>query len=253
MAYIFDTSLYATGTANPLTMSYTCGVGTSVFVLGIAVSGAAMRYPAGGVAAIPTFGGKQLLIIDGSSQNVGGECVAEMWYLLSPSTGSAYTVSVPNTSKTLYIRGTSYKAGGGDSSTYTSSFDISIGNTATTANPSTGIATSRSDDLLVQMFTSGLATIPTSGYFPLNWPILRVDHGAFGSTMLWYPATDVCTYRMGVRSATSDDYGLVTASFKEIYVPNRIKSISGIADASVVRFAGLKYDTSVQAINKIGN
>lgn len=243
MAHTFDTSLYAsTGTTNPATMSYTCGAGTTIFALGITVVGATAR-----VAGDVTFGGKLMTQIRALTNT---EASGELWYLLNPSTGAAYTVSVPNaaTSKTLFLRGVSMKAASG----FTSAYDSSASVAATTANPSIGIIASANGEAIIQQFCTGLTTIPTIGNQYPGQYILRVDHGAYGSAMQWYVNPSATTVRMGYISGTSDDYVLITAAFKEISIPNQIKSICFVADSSINAISNLSY-AQVLSVSQVGN
>ena len=242
MAHTFDTSLYATGSSNPQTMSFTCGAGTTLFVLGIGVAGSTAR-----TAGTPTFGGIQMKSI-GALTNT--EASGELWYHLSPSTGAAYTVSVPNaaTSKTLYLRGASMKAAAG----YTSAYDASASVAATTAEPSIGIVASVTGDAILQQYSTGLQTIPTVGNEYPGQYILRVDHGNYGTAMQWYTTPGAATYIMGYKSGgTSDDYVLITASFKEISA-GQIKSISGILDSTINKISNTLYSV-VNKVSRLTN
>lgn len=206
MAHTIDTSLYATGANQPQTMSYTCGAGSTLFVLGV-VCNATVR--AGGV---PTFGGIPMTIINVDTYD-SGETISQLYYLLNPSTGSAYTVSVPNTgtARTLYLRGSSYKAQSG----YTTVYDASAraGSTGS-ANPSTNISVT-AGGVAVQIAGDGLLTLPTAYTHPT---ILPVDHGALTSWMTYALPVGTATIRMGATVA-SDDWSLVTGSWKEEQLP----------------------------------
>jgi hypothetical protein len=213
MAHVFDVSLYATGSSNPLTMSFTPSNGATLLVLGINVSGANNRTNYS--TAPPTFGGIQMKLVNVVQKAASSpEVVSELWYHLNPSTGSAYTISVPNaaTSRTLYLRASTFKA----QSTYSTIFNASVGGNGTSANPTLTVSAS-TGGVIVGCFGDGLATLP-SVYDGI--PILPVDHGAF---------TSVDTYKIlgadGNASLgytiDSDDWGLVIGSWSE-QAPPRI-------------------------------
>ena len=97
MAHTYGTKarLPATATttnANPATFTINCPSGTTVLWLGIVVSGTTAR--AGGA---PTYN-SNAMTASVAKTNAGGtpETCAETWYMLAPPTGSAYTISVPN-------------------------------------------------------------------------------------------------------------------------------------------------------------
>jgi hypothetical protein len=108
-AHTYDTKAQtATWTnANPTTLSYTCGAGTTLLTLKIQHTQTART---GGA---PTFNsapfsqaGAEVL----NAQEVG----VEVWYLKDPPTGSAYTISVPNgAAGSMRITAASFKAQSG--------------------------------------------------------------------------------------------------------------------------------------------
>lgn len=196
MAHSFDTSLYTT--SNPF--NYTCGTGTTLFVLGIhSVTGAR----AGGA---PTYGGIPMTRVARAAFDYG-EGSGELWYLISPSTGSAYSVSMQNTNnQTLYLRGSSYKAQDGSITT----FDVSLWTNTTSTNPSHTIS-GTAGGVIVQMCSHEQTSLP-SAYTDNR--ILPVDHGNNNSWMQYKLVLSTGNNTVGA-TQSSDEYVLITAAFKE--------------------------------------
>jgi len=111
MAFTLDTKyLGARANTAPYTFSYSCGAGTTLFVLGIVTQGSTARE--GGT---PTLAGKTLTQAWVNQQApVGPETDVELWYLINPPIGSN-TVSIPNTGAAKYITpiASSYKTASG--------------------------------------------------------------------------------------------------------------------------------------------
>lgn len=127
MAHTLDTFQQNNLTAvNPATFTKTCGSGSTGLILHLIVVGATAR-----TGGTPTYNGIELEQID--TVRTATETNVEMWFLQNPPTGSAYTISIPNTNtRTIRAFTTSIKAQAG----YTSIPDVSFGNTGTAANPS---------------------------------------------------------------------------------------------------------------------
>jgi len=221
-AHTFDTSAvrYTTttawGTTNPNTLSYTAGTGSSVMVLGI-VSAVACRTP-----GTPTFNGKSFTQITTSQIAAASpEGCAELWYLiLTPSdTGTAYIVSVPNTAtlRAINYHVATFKAQNG----YTSAFDVGAGSNGTTTNPGTGsITTTANGDVLVSELFTGLQTMPT--VTSPGTQLYSNDPGNYGGAFQYYLQATAGAQQLRWTSGTSDDWGAITAAFKEVaptYIP----------------------------------
>ena len=137
-AHTFDTTNFFEGTASPLEASYTCGSGATLLVVGIVAHGATAR-----TGGAPTYNSVAMTQV-GETRSSGQEAVVEMWYLPSPPTGSAYTISVPNSgSLTLHVIASSYKAQSG----YTSTLDVTNYATGSSTNPSPAFDSYRKTDM----------------------------------------------------------------------------------------------------------
>ena len=110
-----------------LTLSYTCGAGATLLVLGIVVDGLTAR-----TGGAPTYNGVALTQASINAQAVAGETTVELWYLLSPPTGAAYNLAVPDDNNVyLTLEASSYKAQSG----YTSALRTADLGTGTGTNP----------------------------------------------------------------------------------------------------------------------
>ncbi|MDP3297141.1 MAG: hypothetical protein Q8N09_06045 [Thermodesulfovibrionia bacterium] len=203
-AHTFDTNLRFTGATSPLTSNYTAGAGATVLVLGIVTAGATDR--AGGA---PTYNGVALTQADITRKYATSpETSSELWYLINPPTGSAYSISVPNVfALTLRVQASTYKAQSG----YTSALDVSGGNTGNTLNPSVSVTTTVNGDVIVGVLGDGAAMAP-SAQTGIN--LNRTDNGAYSDSNQYYLQATAGAWGTGWTVA-ADDWGLVVAAFKE--------------------------------------
>ena len=127
MAITFDASKYFTGNTNPVTTTFTCGNNAKLLVLDIGFEGVAGG--GGRQGGVPSYGGQLFYNVNVSSGTLG-ECKVEMFAIENPSTGSAYTVSIPNVSvgNILNSHLSSYNASSG----YNITLDTSINRTLPT-------------------------------------------------------------------------------------------------------------------------
>lgn len=174
MAVTFDalgpSSSGAQSSASPLTWSHTCGALATVLLVGIAVDPTGTD---GSMAATATYNGVAMTSLKrwesgGSSKDVGW---VQVFYLESPPTGTAYTVSVsvtPSASYDIISGGSLSFAGSASLSTATtadsaganvSSGTISVPTTAA-ANMVAVFACDGSDTLA---FTAGTSRLVTTG------------------------------------------------------------------------------------------
>ncbi len=212
-AHNFDTSetdgttTFAT-TPNPRTISYTAGSGSTVMVLNIFTATLTAR--AGGA---PTFNGKTFTQV-GTRQTSGatGEGAVEMWYLLltAADTGSAYTVSVPNTgSLAMRIHVSTYKSASGESA-----LDVSAQTSANPGtNPSQSITTTVDGDVMVDALFTGYTTPPSA--YNVGVQLYGQDGGSYGAASRYYLQETAGSQTLSW-TQPSDDYALITASFKEV-------------------------------------
>lgn len=142
----------------------------------------------------------------------GGEGTASLWYLLSPPTGQSLSVSVPNsgTAPTTVII-SSYKA----QAKHTTAFDATNQASHTgSANPTVSVASSVNGDVYVDSLFSGNTAVPTANNRVL---LFSNDTGVESNAAQYYlqatSANDAMSY-----TATSDDWFIVAACFKEVQI-----------------------------------
>jgi len=204
-AHTFDTKYQgARASTNPYTFSYTCGAGTTLFVLSIVVGGTTAR--AGGA---PTY--NSVAMTQADTVRSSTETKAELWYLLSPPTGSSLQVSIPNTGAVfLSPVASSYKAASGCAS----ALRTANGGTGTSTNPTgptlTGLA---SGDVIIAVVGTGAnAWAPTAR---TGTQLYDRDDGAYGNGAQYLIKTDATDVAMGWTFGTSDDWAICEAAFKE--------------------------------------
>jgi hypothetical protein len=206
-AHTFDTKLRFTGATSPLTQSYTCGSGATLLVLGIVTAGNTPR-----TGGAPTYNGAVMTQVD--STRIATETNVEMWYLANPSTGSAYTISVPNTNtRTLYVTASSYKAASGK----TSALDTSNGDKQTSSNPYVCITTTADGDVIVDILGDGYDDVPTANDSSGQYTVLySTDDGNYSDNAQYrlQPAAGMdCP---DWTTAGSDEWAMVVGAFKEV-------------------------------------
>jgi hypothetical protein len=120
--------------------------------LGIVVGSESSQKRTGGT---PTYNGVALTIAAG----ISGGTTIELWYLLNPSTGAAYQISVPNSASiNLCIQASSYKAQSG----YTSVLDVKSSGSGVSANPSKSVTTTANGDVIVANLYDSYDSAPTA-------------------------------------------------------------------------------------------
>ncbi len=201
-AHTYDTKARFTGTANPLTQSYTCGSGATLLVLGIVTEGATAR-----TGGAPRYNSVPMVQVN--STRIATEVNVEMWYLANPSTGSAYTIAVPNSNtRTLYVIASSYKAASGK----TSALDVSSGDVQTNANPYVCVWPTADGAVIVDILGDGYDTAPTANDHTL---LYKTGDGTYSDNAQYYlqPASgqDCPDWTVG-----SDDWAMIVGAFKEV-------------------------------------
>jgi hypothetical protein len=200
-----------TSTANPLAANVTLGAGTTVMVVALIYAGSTVR--GGGT---PTYNGIALTQADTFHKGTTSpECSCEIWYMLNPPTGSAYSLSIPNSGGLAMEANVSwYSAASGK----TSALDAVHGlNGATSTNPTDSITTIAANCLIVSAVTDGAQTwapTPQSGTVVYNdddgnWgggSQYTLDAGAAGAKSYYW------TF------GTSEDWGVVAVSIKEVNI-----------------------------------
>lgn len=146
MTHTFDTKAETNAqSGNPITLSYKCGAGATVLVVGLAIHSRAS------FTQTPTY--NSINMKQAGSTQIPSTQIAQsqIWYLLKPSKNAAYNISVPNPGAlTMTVMASSYKASFGK----TSAFDTSGGGSNNSAsNPSASITPSVAGDAVVDILT----------------------------------------------------------------------------------------------------
>jgi hypothetical protein len=203
-AYQVDTLSHFTNNTSPVTASLTCNASSTLLIVGIAcANGSTVR--AGGA---PTYNGVAMTQA-GSTQKAASspEGSAELWYLISPTTGSSQTISIPNTgSAPIYAEASSWIAPNGR----TAALDQTSGSNGTSANPSLALTPTVTGALVYGVMFNGRDTAATANNrVNLN----RTDEGAFSDsnqyTIIGQPGATTFSW-----TVASDDWAINLASFK---------------------------------------
>jgi hypothetical protein len=151
--HTFDAKSTYTGAGVSNQLTHTCAANATLLVVCITISG----NPRTGTA--PEYNGVAMTEVSCSPKDLA-ETVSELWYVLDPPTGSAYTVDVDNpaTSKTMAITAVSFI-----SSTGVTEYDTCVGSLA---NPDTdptsdSITTGKNGCVVVDASGSGDAVSMT--------------------------------------------------------------------------------------------
>jgi hypothetical protein len=132
--------------------------------------------------------------------------------MLAPPTGSAYSISVPNTGLIdIYCVASSYKAGTGK----TSAFDVKNSGTGATLNPSNAVTTTVNGDVIVQVLGDGTNTAPTAYSHTL---LYSTDDGLYSDNHQYALQASLGLITLSWTVA-ADDWGIITGAWKEIAPP----------------------------------
>jgi hypothetical protein len=137
--------------------------------------------------------------------------VVELWYLLNPTTGSALTISIPNTN-TVYISAVSasFIAGAGS----LSRFKEAAGATGTSTNPTgtthTGV---HPEDVIIGILGVGGDT--TTNLTESDTLLYEVDDGTYGRSAQ-YALTNPTSKAMSWTYPTNDDWAICSAVFQKV-------------------------------------
>jgi len=214
--HTFDTNARlpgATGTSttNPLTGTYTCGTGTTVLAVMLNFAGTAR----GGGA--PTYAGGTLLQAGTTRYGTTGpEASAELWYLLDPPTGTAGTVSIPNSGGVaMAAMVASAIAGAG----YTSALEATGGSARVSTNPIASITTSTVGDIIFGVVSNGATTFnPTA---TTGVQLYENDNGSWGGGAQYLIKTNTGAQDIAWTFGTSEDWGIALAAFKPTVATNQ--------------------------------
>lgn len=197
----------ASSTSNPITFSYTVATGDTVICLMLKVNGATDR--AGGA---PTWGTYTFTQASTTQKAVTTpEASTELWYLVNPVPAVA-TLTIPNTGAltVFYVIGIGRAAGGGRSQ-----FIGANGGNATSTNPTPGAVT---------VDTAGSIGFATVANGATTWSpasqvgtaIQNTDDGAHGGGTQYILNPSIGSHTLSWTFATSEDWGAVSAYFREI-------------------------------------
>lgn len=229
--HTFDTKSVFNGISDPLTSSYTCGVGATVFVLGI-VTESTNR--AGGA---PTYDGNTLLQVPSSPQN-SATVDAELWYMFDPPTGSAKQISIPN-SGTIGVRGI---ASSWISSTGASALDIDAGGTGSTAIASQAITPTVDGAAVIDICGTQHNDVPSANSQTILFSVdsFSVSHNA------QYNLQEVAAeLTFSWTQDGADDWAIVVAAFKPVIA--YALTAAGASYAYAVVAANLEYHSAITA------
>jgi hypothetical protein len=210
MAFTYGGSLVArtSSASNPITFTLTTAAKDTVVVLLLKGVGATSR--AGGA---PTWRGSTFTQANSTQKAaVSPEASAELWYLVNPGIGTG-TLTLPNTGPiTVFYEAVSGTASGGGGA---AAFGVANGANATGSNPSPGSVTTVADgSILFAVAAGGWQTWSPSAQG--GTVITNSDDGADGYGSQYFLQSALGAKTMDWTFGTSDDWGAVVASFREI-------------------------------------
>lgn len=211
MAHTFGTnSSHVSSAANPIDVSFTTVTEDTVLVLMLVVNGATDR-----TGGAPTFAGRIMTQASTTQKAVTSpEASAELWFIVRPLIGT-YNVSIPNAG-VLTVRhmiATGRAAPGGSSE-----LDQANGANATATNPSPGAITTTTDgNISFAVVATGAQTWAPSAQ--AGTVLNNTDDGATGTGRQYHLQATKGALTLSWTFATSEDYGAVVASFKEVPPP----------------------------------
>lgn len=215
MAHTFGNSarIPATGTvvaSNPVSSTFNCVADSTVLWVGIVVAGTTAR-----TGGAPTYNGIALTQA-GSKRDAGGtpETHVEQWYLLSPPTGVAHTLTIPNTNtRSMAITVATGKAAAGQ----LSDFDLAGGAAGSSTNPASSITPTVNGDIAFAVVGNGATTWNPSartGTQLYDW-----DAGAWGHGSQYRLIAGTSSTALDWTFGTSEDWAINSVAFKEIPPP----------------------------------
>lgn len=197
----------ASSAGNPITFSYTVAPGDTVIAVLLKVTSATDR--AGGSLTWGPYTFQQA----NSTQKAAAspEASAELWYLVNPAPGTA-TLTIPNSGALTIVHTVAVgRAAAGGSS----AFDGANGGNNTAANPSPGAVTvTEAGGIGFAITAGGWTTWAPSAQ--VGTAIANTDDGADGSGEHYILNPAIGSHTLSWTFGTSDDWGAVSAYFKEI-------------------------------------
>lgn len=202
---------HTTSSGNPISQaSVVVSPGDTVLCLTLKVAGATNR-----AGNAPTIGPYTFVNRGGVQKAAASpEASAELWDVLNPAPGT-YTLTIPNTGA-LSI---SYGLDAGQAAAgWATDFDAVAATNNTGTNPSPGaLERSRSGNITFCIIATGAQTWAPSAQVGTN--INNTDDGAHGTGRQYSiggPGSHTLSYTFG----TSDDYGIIASSYKEVPATN---------------------------------
>lgn len=249
MTHTFDTSAQFDSSASPATTTYTCGASCTVLVVGIVTKrGGGTSARAGGA---PTYNSVTMTQADITRNATETDC--ELWYLIDPDTGSAHTLSVPNTgTEQLHVHISSY-----NSSTGTSAFDVASGSTGTIAVASTSVTPTVDGAAIVDICGTGHKNAPTGNQTGL----FNVDAGNYSHNSQYALQGTAGAITFSWTQDGGDDWCIVAAAFKEVSasanleVPAANLQLSTTAPSKVIDYrrdppaSNLQFSTAAPSLS----
>ncbi|PKN85910.1 MAG: hypothetical protein CVU46_09505 [Chloroflexi bacterium HGW-Chloroflexi-8] len=183
----------------------TLGVGATLLVLAINVD-----IKTNVRAGTPTYNGVNFTKVSGAEfSHPTGEMNVEVWYLLAPSTGASYNISIPNASSySLFCQAFSFAAAN------SSVFDTYATATQTgTVNPEVTINTEGTGELVIGFVGHDVNAIVVSAFSGVE--LYTTDHGAWGSSQQYVLSSGADPLTMTWTSASNGDRIVIAIAFKD--------------------------------------
>jgi hypothetical protein len=228
MSFTYDTKSSGSGSGDPVTVAHTCSADTDLLVVWVFGDGASRT---GGV---PSYNSVSMTDSGEGVQDAVNKAYGEIFYLISPSTGDSYNVSVPNTgSASLYIHVVSFEATG-TVSKHSNNYDY-----GSTANPSINVSTTADNGLMVGALmhdANSPNNTPGTNYteaYLTDWGPEYVaseydlDYGSSGSIAVDWS------------ESTADDWAIIGLAFEETssgvtVTPAAVSAVGAVVAPTVV-------------------
>lgn len=200
---------------SPTTFTINCATGTTVLWLGMVVTGTTAR-----TGGDPTYNG--IAMTAGIAKTNAGptaETHIETWYMINPPTGSAYTISIPNTatSKAITYTAATGLAGSGFTSSPaggTTKTNVTIAQTNPNANSAAGAV----GDIIFAIVGNGATTWPsnTTPVVDSGTTIHSWDAGTRGHGTQYTIAGTTAAVAMTWTFGTAEDWVVGVDRFTEV-------------------------------------
>jgi hypothetical protein len=217
--------------ANPITTSYTVAKGDTVVCLMIKVVGPSNRAGGAPTLGVETFTQRNTT----QKATTSPEASCEIWDLLNPVPGT-YTLTIPNTAANTirYTLAIGRAISGGRSA-----FEGASGSNATSTNPTPGAVTvTETGDIGFAITAGGWTSWNPSAQ--VGTVIANTDDGANGGGEQYILNPSIGSHTLSWTQGNIDDWGAVSAYYKEISPPNfnnygAVKAGDGISVGERIR------------------